>query len=52
MTSARSRLKTVTREEAERLAKSGLTPLSLCLWCVGLVVVPTVALAVVLSILS
>lgn len=52
MTGPAAKLKTVSREEAERIARSGLSPLALCLCCVGLVLVPTVALAVVLSLMS
>jgi len=52
MMSAGRRTSTVTREEAEKLARGGLTPLSLCLWCLGLVVLPTMALAIVLSLMS
>jgi hypothetical protein len=52
MTSAARRLKTVTREEADRIARSGLSTVSICLWCAGLMVIPTVALAVVLAALS
>ena len=52
MTGPVTRLKTVSREEAEKIAGIGLSPLALCLWCAGLVLVPTVALAVVLSMMS
>ncbi|MHC4916567.1 MAG: hypothetical protein ACYTGB_13855 [Planctomycetota bacterium] len=49
MQSTRARLRTVTREEAEKIAGSGLSARTIWLWCLGLVLIPTLLISVALA---
>lgn len=52
MTGPAAKLRTVTRDEADRIARSGLSARGLWLLCAGLVLVPTLALLLALTFMS
>jgi hypothetical protein len=45
-------MRTVSREEAERIVSSGLSARAIWLWCLGLVVIPTLIISVALAMLA